>query len=313
MAARPQRRGRAALAPGDRHRGRVRESSSRGRHADTGGVSDIVRHLRRSDVDSWRRRSCSPRRSETPPISFGPTTTSPRSEARRRDRRLPSRCLGEGHELALRSGMVANAGWIAGSQGDSHSFSAACEESEQLPAPQSLDLARRVGDEPLTGQRLGSLVVACVARSTRQGRSPFATRRYRSSRPTRSRRRPTSFPRSKATSRSLARIGPSRRRSSPKRPGSPAHTARTINPHGSSTSASGRSCWPPTQPVLRRSATSMPQPTPSRAGSRAQHCRAARDRSGASRGIAAGGDRRVRAPRDAHVRSPAPWSTWPGR
>ncbi|MBI2755382.1 MAG: tetratricopeptide repeat protein [Chloroflexi bacterium] len=64
--------------------------------------------------------------------------------------------LREGLELALRSGVIQNGGWIAGSLGDTLLVLGRFEEAEQLQR-EAVDLARRAADEPLTGQRLGAL------------------------------------------------------------------------------------------------------------------------------------------------------------
>jgi class 3 adenylate cyclase/tetratricopeptide (TPR) repeat protein len=71
--------------------------------------------------------------------------------------------LREGLELALRSGTIANGGWISGSLGDAVQLLGRLEESE---AHQRLavDLARRVGDEPLIGQRLITLATVVLMR-----------------------------------------------------------------------------------------------------------------------------------------------------
>jgi tetratricopeptide (TPR) repeat protein len=71
--------------------------------------------------------------------------------------------LREGLELALRSGTIANGGWIAGSLGDMEQLLgrlADAEEHERL----AVSLVHRVGDEPATGQRLVSLAVVVVMR-----------------------------------------------------------------------------------------------------------------------------------------------------
>jgi tetratricopeptide (TPR) repeat protein len=71
--------------------------------------------------------------------------------------------LREGLELALRSGTVANGGWIAGTLGDMEQLLgrlADAEEHQRL----AVQLAQRVGDEPLTGQRLASLATVVVIR-----------------------------------------------------------------------------------------------------------------------------------------------------
>ena len=71
--------------------------------------------------------------------------------------------LREGLELALRSGTIANAGWIAGTLGDMLQLLGGLEESEERERF-ALELARRVGDEPLIGQRLASLGIVLVMR-----------------------------------------------------------------------------------------------------------------------------------------------------
>jgi tetratricopeptide (TPR) repeat protein len=71
--------------------------------------------------------------------------------------------LREGLELALRSGIVANAAWIAGSLGDSLLLLGQLEDAETYER-QAVDLARRVGDEPLVGMRLISLALVLVQR-----------------------------------------------------------------------------------------------------------------------------------------------------
>lgn len=75
--------------------------------------------------------------------------------------------LREGLDLALRSGTIANAGWIAGTLGDMLQLLGRYEESEERERF-AVELARRVGDEPLMGQRLASLgiVVAMRGRGT---------------------------------------------------------------------------------------------------------------------------------------------------
>jgi class 3 adenylate cyclase/tetratricopeptide (TPR) repeat protein len=71
--------------------------------------------------------------------------------------------LREGLELALRSGTIGNGGWIAGSLGDTLEILGQLEgaEENQLLA---IDLARRVGDLPLTAQRLVGLAIIVVTR-----------------------------------------------------------------------------------------------------------------------------------------------------
>jgi class 3 adenylate cyclase/tetratricopeptide (TPR) repeat protein len=71
--------------------------------------------------------------------------------------------LREGLELALRSGTIANGGWIAGSLGDTLLIAGALDESEQHQRL-ALDLARRVGDEPLIGMRLTGLANVMLIR-----------------------------------------------------------------------------------------------------------------------------------------------------
>jgi class 3 adenylate cyclase/tetratricopeptide (TPR) repeat protein len=78
--------------------------------------------------------------------------------------------LQEGLELALRSGTVSNAGWIAGTLGDILWLLGRLEESEEKERF-ALELARQVGDEPLIGQRLASLGVVVAMR----GRDAEAT------------------------------------------------------------------------------------------------------------------------------------------
>jgi tetratricopeptide (TPR) repeat protein len=77
--------------------------------------------------------------------------------------RATAEVLSEGLELALRSGTIANGGWISGSLGDAAQLLGRLEESE---AHQRLavDLARRVGDEPLIGQRLITLATVVLMR-----------------------------------------------------------------------------------------------------------------------------------------------------
>jgi class 3 adenylate cyclase/tetratricopeptide (TPR) repeat protein len=71
--------------------------------------------------------------------------------------------LREGLELALRSGTIANAGWISGTLGDMLQLLGRLEESEERERS-ALELARRVGDEPLIGQRLASLGIVVAMR-----------------------------------------------------------------------------------------------------------------------------------------------------
>ena len=71
--------------------------------------------------------------------------------------------LREGLELALRTGTIANAGWIAGSLGDTEEILGRLEEAEEHQRL-AVGLAQRVGDEPLTGQRLVELALAVLER-----------------------------------------------------------------------------------------------------------------------------------------------------
>jgi class 3 adenylate cyclase/tetratricopeptide (TPR) repeat protein len=71
--------------------------------------------------------------------------------------------LREGLELALRSGTVANGGWIAGTLADAEQLLGRLKESEEHQVL-SVDLARRVGDEPLTGMRLAALAMLVLMR-----------------------------------------------------------------------------------------------------------------------------------------------------
>lgn len=71
--------------------------------------------------------------------------------------------LREGLELALRSGTIGNAGWIAGSLGDTLMLLGRLEEAEELER-QAVALARRVGDEPLIGMRLITLATVVLLR-----------------------------------------------------------------------------------------------------------------------------------------------------
>ena len=69
----------------------------------------------------------------------------------------------EGQELALRSGVLSNAGWITGSVADLLHILGRLEESEEHQR-NAVELARRIGDEPLLGQRLISLAITVVLR-----------------------------------------------------------------------------------------------------------------------------------------------------
>jgi class 3 adenylate cyclase/tetratricopeptide (TPR) repeat protein len=71
--------------------------------------------------------------------------------------------LAEGLELALRSGNVANGGWIAGSLADGEEQLGRLESAEEHQRL-AVTLAQRVGDEPLTGQRLISLAIDVILR-----------------------------------------------------------------------------------------------------------------------------------------------------
>ena len=71
--------------------------------------------------------------------------------------------LREGLELALRSGTIANGGWISGSLGDLLQLMGQLEEAEEKQRL-ALSLAQRVGDEPLIGQRLASLAMVILWR-----------------------------------------------------------------------------------------------------------------------------------------------------
>ena len=71
--------------------------------------------------------------------------------------------LREGLELALRSGTIANGGWIAGSLGDLLQLVGRLEEAEENERL-AVSLAQRVGDEPLIGQRLISLATVVLWR-----------------------------------------------------------------------------------------------------------------------------------------------------
>jgi tetratricopeptide (TPR) repeat protein len=71
--------------------------------------------------------------------------------------------LNEGLELALRSGVIGNGGWIAGSLGDTLEILGrldGAEENQRL----AVELSRRVGDVPLTAQRLVGLAIAVLTR-----------------------------------------------------------------------------------------------------------------------------------------------------
>jgi tetratricopeptide (TPR) repeat protein len=64
--------------------------------------------------------------------------------------------LHEGLDLALRSGTISSAGWIAGSLGDTLLLLGRLEEAEEHQR-RAIELARRMGDAPLLGMRLISL------------------------------------------------------------------------------------------------------------------------------------------------------------
>ncbi|HYG72852.1 MAG TPA: AAA family ATPase [Actinomycetota bacterium] len=69
----------------------------------------------------------------------------------------------EGLELAMRSGHHSNAGWIAGTAGDMLYVLGRLEESERYER-EAVELARRIGDTPLLGQRLISLALTVLVR-----------------------------------------------------------------------------------------------------------------------------------------------------
>ena len=71
--------------------------------------------------------------------------------------------LREGLELALRSGTIANGGWIAGTLGDMEQLLGRLAEAEEHQRL-AVSMAQRVGDEPLTGQRLASVAMVVVMR-----------------------------------------------------------------------------------------------------------------------------------------------------
>ena len=71
--------------------------------------------------------------------------------------------LSEGLEIALRSGSIGNGAWIAGSLGDLAALLGRLEEAEDRQHL-SLDLARRVTDGPLIGQRLATLAELVLVR-----------------------------------------------------------------------------------------------------------------------------------------------------
>jgi tetratricopeptide (TPR) repeat protein len=69
----------------------------------------------------------------------------------------------EGLNLALRSGIYANAGWITGTLGDTLHLIGRLEEAEEHLA-KAVELARRIGDMPLIGMRLSSLAMTVLFR-----------------------------------------------------------------------------------------------------------------------------------------------------
>ena len=71
--------------------------------------------------------------------------------------------LREGLELALKSGVIANAGWIAGTLGEMYELMGRYDDAEAA-LRQSVELAKRVGDEPLLGQRLIGLGICLATR-----------------------------------------------------------------------------------------------------------------------------------------------------
>ncbi len=71
--------------------------------------------------------------------------------------------LKEGLELALRNGIISNAGWIAGSAGDMLDQLGRLHEAAEYHQT-SVDLAKRVGDAPLISQRVLAQAANFVAR-----------------------------------------------------------------------------------------------------------------------------------------------------
>jgi tetratricopeptide (TPR) repeat protein len=71
--------------------------------------------------------------------------------------------LREGLDLALRSGIRANAGWIAGTLADMLVELGRLEEAEDYQR-RAIELARSIGDVPLTGMRLISLAIVVLTR-----------------------------------------------------------------------------------------------------------------------------------------------------
>jgi tetratricopeptide (TPR) repeat protein len=69
----------------------------------------------------------------------------------------------EGLDLALRSGVMMNAGWIAGTIGDLLDVLGRLREAEDMHR-QAVELATRLGDAPLLGQRLSALAAVLIQR-----------------------------------------------------------------------------------------------------------------------------------------------------
>jgi class 3 adenylate cyclase len=69
----------------------------------------------------------------------------------------------EGRELALRAGFISTAGWISGSLGDALDVMGRLTEAEDAQR-MAVELAQRVGDSPLTGQRLACLALVLLQR-----------------------------------------------------------------------------------------------------------------------------------------------------
>ncbi len=79
------------------------------------------------------------------------------------DYRRADTVLREGLELARRAGSLSHMGWLVGSVGDIGFRLGNLEESEALQR-EALELAERVGDEPLRGMRLTGLAAAVLFR-----------------------------------------------------------------------------------------------------------------------------------------------------
>jgi tetratricopeptide (TPR) repeat protein len=69
----------------------------------------------------------------------------------------------EGLDLALRSGIQINAGWLSGTLGDLLDVMGRFPEAEDAQR-RAVEVAKQVGDEPLTGQRLSGLASVLVQR-----------------------------------------------------------------------------------------------------------------------------------------------------